>query len=139
MIAVDTNVLLRYLLWDDAVQSPIAARLMGGSERVLISDAVLVEAIWTLQGKKYRLAKARVVEVIKSLLKEPNILFESPQTIWVALDHYRRSSGADFPDALIVGKARLIASELDEVFAGFYTFDKAAQRLPGARSPASAF
>ena len=43
MIAVDTNVLLRYLLNDDAVQVDIAASLIKGSDTVLITDVVLVE------------------------------------------------------------------------------------------------
>ena len=53
MIAVDTNMLLRYLLNDDAAQADIAASLIKGSDTVLITDVVLVETLWTLSGKKY--------------------------------------------------------------------------------------
>ncbi len=51
MIAVDTNVLLRYLLWDDE-QATKADKLINGSTHVLITDFVLAETLWTLKGKK---------------------------------------------------------------------------------------
>ena len=77
MIAVDTNVLLRYLLNDDQVQAAKAEKLINGKETVLITDVVLVETIWTLKGKKYQLNKTDLVTVIQALFKEPNIRFEN--------------------------------------------------------------
>ena len=135
MISIDTNVLLRYLLEDDAVQSTKAAKLIGGSDVVLVTDIVLVETIWTLRGTKYQLSKPELIDVIKALFQEPNIRFEDGQATWVALDQYRKSNGADFADALIVNKAKQTAIKLGEEFAGSYTFDKAAQKLPGAKEP----
>lgn len=133
MIAIDTNVLLRYLLEDDASQTAKAAQLIGGAERVLVTDVVLVETIWTLRGTKYQLGKQDLVEVVKALFQEPNIRFEDGQATWAALDQYRQSKGADFADALIISKAKLMASQYGETFEGSYTFDKAAQKLPGAK------
>ncbi|WP_299204297.1 type II toxin-antitoxin system VapC family toxin [uncultured Amphritea sp.] len=135
MIAIDTNVLLRYLLEDDTDQSAKAAKLIGGSEIVLVTDVVLVETVWTLRGAKYQLSKPELIDVIKALFQEPNIRFEDGQATWVALDQYRKSNGADFADALIVNKAKLTANRLGETFGGSYTFDKAAQKLPGAKTP----
>jgi len=135
VISIDTNVLLRYLLEDDAVQSTKAAKLIGGSDVVLVTDIVLVETIWTLRGTKYQLSKPELIDVIKALFQEPNIRFEDGQATWVALDQYRKSNGADFADALIVNKAKQTAIKLGEEFAGSYTFDKAAQKLPGAKEP----
>jgi len=77
LIAVDTNVLLRYLLNDDQVQAAKAEKLINGKETVLITDVVLVETIWTLKGKKYQLNKTDLVTVIQALFKEPNIRFEN--------------------------------------------------------------
>ncbi|MDE0158519.1 MAG: hypothetical protein OXI02_03110 [Candidatus Dadabacteria bacterium] len=57
MIAVDTNVLLRYPLNDDAAQADTAASLIKGGDAVLITDVVLAETLWTLSGKKYRLTR----------------------------------------------------------------------------------
>lgn len=135
MIAVDTNVLLRYLLADDPAQSAKAARLIGGSDSVLVTDVALVETIWTLRGAKYQLSKPELIDVINALFKEPNIRFEDGQVVWVALDQYRKSKGADFADALIVNKAKLVANASGDNFRGSYTFDKAAQKLSGAKEP----
>ncbi|WP_428622179.1 PIN domain-containing protein [Sedimenticola sp.] len=140
MIAIDTNVLLRYLLEDDEIQSGKAAKLITGNRRVLVTDVVLVETIWTLRGKRYQLKKADLVSVIQALFQEPNIRFEDGQTIWMALSDYRKArpvkgKEADFSDALIVNKAKYTAAKLEENFGGSFTFDQAAQRLPGAKVP----
>lgn len=52
MIAIDSNVLLRYLLQDDPAQSKQAAALITGDEDVLITDVVLVKTMWTLNSRR---------------------------------------------------------------------------------------
>jgi len=140
VIAIDTNVLMRYLLGDDKAQAAKAEKLVLGKETVLITDVALVETIWTLQGKKYQLRKSELIAVIQELFKEPNIRFEDGQTVWMALNDYRkakpiRGKEADFSDALIVRKARFSASDQQVDFGGVYTFDVAAQELPGTKVP----
>ena len=144
MIAIDTNVLLRYLLWDDKTQAARADNLINGSTPVLITDVVLVESLWTLKGKKYKLDKNAMIDVLNSLFEEPNICFEDGQTVWRALNDYRQAKPikagnkkreADFPDALIVNKAKFYAMEKGEVLNGVYTFDRAAQLIPGTADP----
>ena len=140
MIAIDTNVLLRYLLDDDQVQAVKAGRLINGKKIVLITDVVLIETIWTLQRKKYQLGKTDLVAVIQVLFKEPNIRFEKGQVVWMALNDYRKAKSiggkmADFSDALIVNKSKFIASDKSVTFGGVYTFDIAAQQLPGTKMP----
>ena len=143
MIAVDTSVLLRYLLNDDEAQAARAAAVFDTAESVLISDVVLVETVWTLSGRKYRLAKAELVTVLERLFSEPNIRFEDDQVVWRALQAYRSAAptgetglakGAGFADALIVFKALRAASDAGEAFNGVYTFDAAMQRLPHTAS-----
>ena len=56
-------------------------------------------------------------------------------TVWMALNDYRESDGADFADALIINKARAVAKAQGGSFSGSYTFDKAAQKLQGAKTP----
>ncbi|MCF6221357.1 MAG: hypothetical protein L3J65_09610 [Robiginitomaculum sp.] len=73
MIAIDTNVLLRYLLGDNKTQSQKATKLITGDLPVLVGDIVLVETIWTLRGKKFKLGKAGIIEVLNALFEEPNI------------------------------------------------------------------
>ena len=140
MIAIDTNVLLRYLLEDDARQFEKADKLISGKQKVLVTDVVLVETIWTLRGKKYQQSKDDLVAVIQTLFQEPNIRFEDGQAVWLALADYRdakplKGKEADFADALIINKSKQIASRENNPFGGSYTFDVAAQTLPGAKVP----
>jgi hypothetical protein len=74
------------------------------------------------------------------LFKEPNTRFENGQVVWLALNDYRNAqpiSGkvADFSDALIANKAKFIASDKSDDLAGVYTFNIAAQQLPGNKAP----
>ena len=144
MIAIDTNVLLRYLLQDDDVQAERADAVFNGSETVLITDVVLVETVWTLIGRKYRLAKRDLVAVIERLFSEPNIRFEDDQVVWRALQAYRKAAPVKvgrlekevgFADRLIVFKALRVASAAEERLNAVYTFDAALQQLPHAESP----
>ncbi len=143
MIAVDTSVLLRYLLHDDEAQAARADALFDAGETVLITDVVLVEAVWTLSGRKYRLGKAQLVTVLERLMSEPNVRFEDDRVVWRALQAYRStapagragpSKGAGFADALIVFKALRAATDAGEALTGVCTFDAAMQRLPHAAS-----
>lgn len=144
MIAIDTNVLLRYLLWDDSKQSEKADTLINGSTLVLLTDIVLVEMVWTLRGKKYNLDKPAIIKVISALFEEKNICFENPQIIWQALIDYRLAKSikvgnkykqADFADVLIVNSAKHYAQIHNKTLEGVYTFDKAAQELIGTKVP----
>jgi len=144
MIAIDTNVLLRYLLDDDPGQSKKASSIIAGNSNILITDIVLTETIWTLKGKKYNLNKESIIKVINTLFAEPNIIFEDGQTVWRALNDYKQAKKikvgnkrkeADFPDALIINKALYVANTLNETLDGVYTFDLALQTLPRTRKP----
>ena len=103
--------------------------------------------------KKKRGAAKGVIKHVKSnrsmtddesLFAEPNIVFEDGQTVWQALNDYRQAkpvgvSGnrreADFPDALIVNKAKYCAAMKGEVIGTVYTFDQAAGAIPGTTLP----
>ena len=141
MIAVDTSVLLRYLLHDDAAQAARADAVFAGAEPVLITDVVLAETVWTLGGRKYRLGKDALVAALERLFGEPNIRFEDDRVVWRAVQAYKRAPpsgaagsprGAGFADALIVFKALQTASGAGEALTGVRTFDAAMQRLPHA-------
>jgi len=144
VIAVDTNILLRYLLQDSETQSPKANRLVGGKSKVLVTDIVLAETVWTLKGKKYKLGKEDVLLVIDQLFKEPNIVFEDGQTVWRALHGIRstesvkvgsKKKDADFSDALILEKAKYDCDRKGETFEGLFSFDVAAQQIDGIKKP----
>ena len=140
MIAIDTNVLLRYLLQDDPKQSAKANAIINGDEYVLITNVVLVEALWTLCGKKYNATQSQVVKTIQALFEEPQISFENSKVVWQSLDDYVKTNEKnkrklDFPDALILNCAKSCARDRGDELTRYYTFDKAAQRLPGAFAP----
>ena len=140
MIAVDTNVLLRYLLHDDPEQAPLADRLFDGVEDVLITDVVLVETAWTLMGRKYGLSAQGLIGVVERLFSEPKVRFEDDQAVWRALQAYRAATGVGSPtmgfaDALVVGKAQSVAAAAGDTLSSVYTFDKAMHHLPGVASP----
>ena len=144
MIAVDTNVLLRYLLQDDQAQAEKSQKLINGSQKVLITDVVLTETIWVLTGKRYQISKDKIVDVIHALFAEQNIQFEDPQAVWCALKDYvnappikvkGKTKQADFPDALIINKAKRYGQINNIKVHPIYTFDKAAQKIEGTEEP----
>jgi len=133
VIAVDANVLLRYLLRDDEAQAERARRVFESGERVLITDVVLAETLWTLAGHRYRAAKADLADVVDNLLRDPSVCFEDGEVVWNALQAYRETN-ADFADALIVHKA-LKTAAIDDQLKAIYTFDAAALHLPKTAEP----
>jgi len=140
VIAIDTNVLLRYLLCDDELQARKASKLINGDEPVFVSHTVLVETIWTLVGKKYKVTPTDVHQTILDLLSEENILFQNAEIVWRALSDFLKFGvdggiKIDFPDALIYHEGKDAALFYEESFNGFYTFDRAAQSLPDAMTP----
>jgi predicted nucleic-acid-binding protein len=140
MIAIDTNVLLRYLLSDDANQHRKAKALIDAQHPALITDVVLVEMVWTLSGKRYLLDKVAICQVVRGLVGDGAFRFESSQVVWSALMDYQESKPVggkvlDFADALIVHKAHYVAGEDRQELNGFYSFDKAVEQLKGAKAP----
>ena len=142
MIAIDTNVLLGYLLADDAGQYRRARKLIGSSRPVLITDVVLTEAAWTLAGKRYGLDKAQICTVIRALIGDQGFTFEDSQVVWSALKDYEgskiiRGKSLDFADALITRKSEYVAHARATKFGGLFSFDKTVAQLTGARPMAT--
>lgn len=144
MIAIDTNILLRYLLQDDETQAVKATKLISGAEAVLVTDVVLTETIGTLKGKRYNLSRDRIIDVIHALFAEPNIQFEDGQAVWGALKDFTnatpiktkgKTKQADFPDALIVNKALRFGQLNNNEVSAIFTFDKAALEIMGTKYP----
>jgi predicted nucleic-acid-binding protein len=127
VIGLDTNVVIRYLVQDDAKQSAAATRLI---ERTLstehpgfVSLVALAEIGWVLE-ECYGADRARVASVVEGLLSSRQIAVEQSEVAWRALRAWKDSS-ADLSDALI-GQAGLSAGCSKVV-----TFDKAASKLGG--------
>jgi predicted nucleic-acid-binding protein len=104
-IAVDTNILVRYLAWDDVDQARAAARVLEGGETVAISTIVLCELVWVLK-RAYRLSSAEIADALQLVIESHNVDLDRPAAE-AGLDLLRR--GGDFADGVILhdaGRAR---------------------------------
>jgi len=144
MISIDTNVLLRYLLQDDEAQSKKANKLFSGQDKILITDIVLAETMWTLKGKRYKFTKEQLLTVVDGLFRDLSINFEDGQSVWRALHSLRASKpikvgskkkDVDFSDLLILEKSIYDSKRKSETLECLYSFDKAAQQIKGIENP----
>ena len=103
MIGLDTNVLCRYLLADDPVQTQKAAQIIDGAadqgEQCFISKIALCELVWVLENCT-TMDRAEIVGILDRLLHTVQLEFEGRQLAHQALDQFRKSKG-DFSDYLI--------------------------------------
>ena len=129
MIAVDTNVLVRLLVGDDAAQAEKARRLFDGAatafKRCWIADTVLVELVWTLL-RAYDRGRSDVVLTLRSLSRHGTVLLESPEAVAQAIDAYE-AGPADFADCLLCAKAALAGCKQ------VATFDRGMKGLPAVK------
>lgn len=127
MIGVDTNVLLRFLVEDDAAQSSAARTFM--SERsedspVFVSSVVLAETVWLL-NKRLAYPMVDIVGMLKTLLAVDGMLLEYAEELDAWLSGEDEAQG-DLADNMI-SWAGLRAGCRTTV-----TFDKsAARKVPG--------
>ena len=96
MRAVDTNILARSYLRDDAVQGRIAARALAAGD-VFIPKTVILELEWVLRYVADQ-PESKVIECLAHLIALPGIIVEDRDEIEAALSHTR--IGIDFADAL---------------------------------------
>jgi len=103
VIGLDTNVLVRYLVQDDARQASAAAKLIvrhcSKEQPGRVSLVVLCELVWVL-SRAYRYAPQEIAGVIEKLLQTAELDIEDADIAWAALRLYR-SEGAGFADAVI--------------------------------------
>ncbi len=124
MIALDTNVLVRFLVSDDAPMTARARKVfeqaLASGDPLLISNLVLLETLWVL-GSAYGFTRKTNLEAIECLLSLPSVRFESQGFIreFVRLG---RASSLDLSDILIGLHAKAIGSTIT------LTFDKKATR-----------
>ena len=110
MLAVDTNVVIRYLTRDDPEQFARASALIH-NEDVFVCTTVLLECEWVLRGA-YRYSRDRIVNALRAFAGLPRITLEDPARAATALNWF--GSGMDFADAL-----HLAATDHCEAFVSF--------------------
>lgn len=126
MIALDTNVLVRYIMQDDDVQAARASALiesLSSTDPALVPLVVIVELAWVLQ-RSYKLSREQVTQAVEALLSSRELIVAQSGTVWSALRAYRSGKG-DFADCLIARCA--VADGCTRTM----TFDRAAARHSG--------
>ena len=116
MRAVDTNVLVRLFVLDDAAQV-FAARQATSSDLVFVPKSVIVELEWVLR-RSYGQSRPTIVSVLEALLAAVNFHVEDDAAVTKAIEWFRR--GMDFADALHLASS----GHADD----FMTFDGAMRR-----------
>ena len=129
MAALDTNVLIRFVVQDDAAQGAAAARLIRSGVQagsaLFVPVTVLPELEWVLRSA-FGFDKAAVLHALFRLLGSFELGFESESAVEVAVAQYARSS-ADFADCLHAALAGQAGEQ------PLWTFDMAAAKVDGAR------
>jgi predicted nucleic-acid-binding protein len=124
MFAIDTDVVIRYLVADDPGQSR-RARALIEQQAVWISKTVLLESAWVLDAV-YGFPQATVLDALEALLGLHNVQTEDERAVAEALQMSR--AGLDFADALHV--AGISAS-----CAALLTFDRKLTKSRAAAKP----
>ena len=112
MLAVDTNVVVRYLTNDDVAQSRVVRRLIDENE-IWVPHTVLLETEWVLRSL-YAYSPERVHAGLMAFIGLRNVSLEQPEKVAQALVWFGQHM--DFADAL-----HLVASTGCSAFA---TFDR---------------
>ena len=127
MIGLDTNVLVRYIMQDDAKQSPKATKIMEALDSVENSGYVtllaIVELAWVL-GISYKLTRTQVAQALDSLIRAKQLKIESAEQVIRALRVFKEGK-SDFADCLIERSANSAGCEKT------ITFDVNASRHAG--------
>ena len=112
MLAIDTNIVVRYLTNDHPEQSPRAQQLIDGRP-VFVPVTVILEAEWVLRSA-YGYDQADIVGALRAFGGLPTVEMEDEAVVASALD--LAATGVDFADALHLGKSVHCA--------GFASFDR---------------
>ena len=110
MVALDANVIVRYIAQDDPLQSAAATRVfeevITDENHGFISSIAMCETLWVL-SRAYGQTREKLVQVIEALLKADNLELEHRDFVWGAMDDFRNGK-ADFSGYLIarIGKAQ---------------------------------
>ena len=127
MKALDTNVLVRFLVKDNAEQAQQVYRLFKETEnqqqRLFVPLLVVLETIWVLQAV-YDVDDPDILAALNNLLMMPVLLFEATPVLHAFIGA-AKGANYDLADLLIAQSARGLNCE------SVLTFDKKAARFSG--------
>ena len=126
MIALDTNVLVRFLTQDDDAQFQVAAGLIEGCTRDVpgyVCREVMIELVWVLE-RAYKYSREEIAEALLSIVTASQLSVENAQDIASVVNLYREE-GYDFADLMIRQAAQTTENRV------LKTFDQKLARLDG--------
>ena len=107
MKAIDTNVLVRFLVNDDRAQAAqVRERFATAEQRreaFYVPLLVLLKTIWVLESV-YQIRRAEIIEALGELLLMPVLQFEQREAV-LAMLRAAKETNLDLPDALIAYSA----------------------------------
>lgn len=126
-LALDTNVIVRYIVEDDPSQARAAIAIIESDHTLVVSSVVLCEVCWVL-GRFYRLPSTDIGRAIRGLIESDRVEVDRAvaEAGLTAL-----AAGGDFADGCI------LQSAVDQDCDALMTFDRAliASGGPFARAP----
>jgi predicted nucleic-acid-binding protein len=126
-VAVDTNVLVRAVVSDDATQARTAVKLLTHAELIAIALPCLCEFVWVLR-RVYDFKPGDIANAIRALIATENVEMNRPavEAGLVVLEN-----GGDFADGVIAYEGTWLGGEV------FVSFDKQAVALLKAQGHAT--
>jgi len=125
MKALDTNILVRFLVRDDERQSEAVYRLFRQAESektvFFVPLLVILETIWVLEAV-YQISRTDILDAINDILYLPILKFEAQPALKRFLID-AQGKNADLSDVLIACSAKLMGCDT------VLSFDKKASRL----------
>ena len=103
MHAVDTNLLVRLVVRDDADQVNAAEAFV--AKGAWVSHLVLAETLWVLDAV-YNRSPAQIANAIDRLLNHKELTLQDADVVALALDHFRSRPSLGFSDCLVLEIAR---------------------------------
>lgn len=128
MIGIDTNILIRYLVKDDPVQTPEAVRIVNGLSSAVpgwLSITVIAELAWTLR-RIYKMDREGIAGIVQKLLNSNDMILEQHDTVQRAVLLFRNCK-ADLADCMLAVGAGIAGCER------IVTFDRIAARDLGMK------
>ena len=126
MIALDTNVLVRYLVHDNPQQAEAARALLESLTAIspgFVCREVTVELVWVLE-RAYGFSRDRIATTMEALVATEGLVVEETDDVARSALRYR-TSGAGFADLMVLAAAERSGAH------PLFTFDRKAARLEG--------
>ncbi len=103
MRALDTNLLVRLVVRDDADQVNAAEAFV--AKGAWVSHLVLAETLWVLDAV-YDRSPAQIANAINRLLNHKELTLQDSDVVALALDRFRSRPSLGFSDCLVLEIAR---------------------------------